>query len=83
MGDILTEQERSLLIEVLYNQEETITFEFEAKGIVRPKVKPPPTVLTVEYKAWQASSFRVPKGLRKEVREIIEDQLRVRTVQKC
>ena len=52
-------------------------------GIVRPKVEPSHKIPTVEYKAWQASSFRVPKGLREAVREIIEEQLRVGMVERC
>ena len=82
IGDALTPEERALLMEVLFNQEKAIAFEFEETGVVKPEVEPPYRILTIKYTAWQASSFRVPKGLRSEVKEIIDDRLKVRTVER-
>ena len=52
IGDSLTEKEKSLLIEVLYNWKEAITFEFEEKDIVRSEVEPLHKILMIEHKAW-------------------------------
>ena len=83
IGDTLTPEERALLMEVLFNREEAIAFEFEEKGVVKPEVEPPHRIPMIEHKDWQASSFWVPKGLRSEVKEIIEDRLKAGMVERC
>ena len=81
IGKDLTKEERSILLEILHNQEEAIAFDFSEKGVIKDEVEELHKIPTVDYKAWQAPGFRVPKGLREEVREIVEDRLKARTVE--
>lgn len=82
IGGDLTKREKELLLEVLFNREEAIAFDFNEKGIIKREVEAPHKIPTIEHQAWQAAGFRVPKGLREEVREIIEDRLKAGTAER-
>ena len=82
IGEDLTKEERSILLEILHNREEAIAFDFSEKGVVKEEVEEPHKIPTIDHKAWQAPGFRVPKGLREEVREIVEDRLKAGTVER-
>jgi len=52
VGDNLWLRERELFLEMLYNREKAIAFDFSHIGKVRLEVVPPQVIKTVEHKAW-------------------------------
>ena len=78
----MTKEAWSILLEILHNREEAIAFDFSEKGVIKEKVEEPYKIPTIDHKAWQASGFRVLKGLREEVHEIVEDRLKAGTVER-
>src|SRR6266576_6426648 len=63
VGEGLTPQERDVFVEMLYNREKAVAFEWEHKGMVRPEVAPPQVIRTVKHEAWQVPGFPTPKAL--------------------
>jgi hypothetical protein len=63
MGTGLTKEERELFVEMLYNREKALAFDFSHCGMVRAEVAPPQVIKTVEHKAWQCPGFPIPKAL--------------------
>jgi hypothetical protein len=53
VGDSLWPKEKELLIEMLYNCEKALAFDFSEIGKVKPDVAPQQIIKTVEHKAWQ------------------------------
>jgi hypothetical protein len=51
VGDSLWPKERELFIEVLYNREKALAFDFSHIGRVKPDVAPPQIIKTVKHKA--------------------------------
>jgi hypothetical protein len=63
VGTGLTKEERELFVEMLYNREKALAFDFSYCGMVRREVAPPQVIKTVEHKAWQCPGFPIPKAL--------------------
>jgi hypothetical protein len=63
VGSDLTEQEKAVFTEMLYNREKVLAFDFSHCGKIHPDVAPPQVIKTVEHKAWQVPGFPVPKAL--------------------
>jgi hypothetical protein len=79
--DELTLEERELLMEVLVNREEALTFDWTHCGTIRPEVAPPQEICTVEHEAWQTPNFPVPRALVKKVIEILKDRIKRGTLE--
>jgi hypothetical protein len=69
VGDLWT-KEQKLFIEVLYNREKALVFDFTHIGKVKPDVAPPQVIKTVKHKAWQVPGFLIPKALHPVVVEM-------------
>src|SRR5439155_24670072 len=63
VGKELTLQERAVFLEMLYNREKALAFDFSHCGKIRSEVAPPQVIKTIEHKAWQVPGFPVPKAL--------------------
>ena len=72
IGENITDPKKEILLEVLFNQEAGIAFDFLEKGCFKPEIEPPHIIPTIAHAPWQAASFRVPKALEKYVIEIIK-----------
>ena len=57
IGDGMTEQEKEVLIEMLYNREAVLAWDFIEIGMVKKEVAPSQKIRTVEYKAWQVPGY--------------------------
>lgn len=57
VGDSLWPKEKELFIEMLYNCEKALAFDFSHIGKVRPEVAPLQVIKTVKHKAWQCQGF--------------------------
>jgi len=75
IGTGITNQEREVLMEVLYNREAGIAFDFTEKGVFKPEVEPPHIIPTIQHEPWQAANFRVLKALEEEVVDIMKKKL--------
>ena len=75
IGNGITANERKLLINVLFNREARITFDFIEKGNFKPEVELLHVIPTVSHEPWQAANFRVPKALEVQVVEIVQAKL--------
>src|SRR5580700_9403776 len=63
VGTGLTKEERELFVEMLYNREKALAFDFSHCGMVRREVAPLQVIKTVEHKAWQCPGFPILKAL--------------------
>jgi len=79
----ITNQERNVLMQVLYNREARIAFDFTEKGVFKPEVEPPHIIPTIQHKPWQAANFRVPKALEGEVVDIVKKKLECGALERC
>ena len=75
IGKGVSQQEKDVLMEVLFNREASIVFDFTEKGVFKPEVEPSHKILVIPHEPWQAVSFRVPKALEGEVVDIVKKKL--------
>jgi len=75
IGIGIINQESEILMEILYNREAKIVWDFMEKGVFKPEVKPPYIIPIIKHEPWQAVNFRVPKALEGEVLDIIKKKL--------
>ena len=61
VGQDLTVEEKGVFLEVLFNREAAITFNFTAKGRFSGDIEPPHIIPTISHTPWQAKNFKVPK----------------------
>ena len=71
----LTVGEKDVLLEVLFNREAAITFDFTAKGHFSDEIEPPHVVSTISYILWQTKNFKILKALEGEMVKIIQDRV--------
>jgi len=75
IGMGITNQEKEILMEVLYNGEAEIAFDFTEERVFKPEVEPSHIIRVIKHEPWQAVSFRVPKALEGEVVDIVKQKL--------
>jgi Reverse transcriptase (RNA-dependent DNA polymerase) len=83
IGEMLTDQERELLKEMLLNREAALSWTFDELGRVVEDVTPPQRIRTVEHEAWQAKGFPIPRALNDVVKEMILERLDRGTLERC
>ena len=52
IGESLTSEERIVLLEVLFNREAGIAFDFTEKGYFKREVEPPHAIPTIQHDPW-------------------------------
>ena len=82
VGSNLTAEEHDIFLEVLFNYEAGIAFNFTEKGRFSDDVELPHVIPTISYTPWQAKSFKVPKALEQEVVKIIKDRIDCRVLER-
>jgi hypothetical protein len=83
IGDQLTLQERAMLIEMLFNREGALSWQFEEARRIHPDVCPPYKIRTIPHKAWQIRGFAVPKAMEQKVVAIVDARLNRGTWERC
>jgi len=83
VGDNLWLRERELFLEMLYNREKAIAFDFSHIRKVRPEVAPPQVIKTVEHKAWQVPGFPIPRALQPIAIEMLRERLKNGVLEYC
>lgn len=76
VSESLSDAERDILIQILYNREAALTWDFDECGSLDPIVAPPQILKVVEHSAWQAGSIPIPKGLKKKVVELLKTRIK-------
>jgi len=79
----ITQQEKDVLMEVLYNTEVVIAFDFTEKELFKPEVEPPYKIPMIQHEPWQAANFRVPKALEGEIVDIVKKKLECGSLEQC
>src|SRR5438045_4389827 len=76
VGEGLTLQEKAMFLEMLYNREKALAFDFLHCGKICSEVALPQVIKTVEHKAWQVPGFPVPKALVPIVMKMLQERLK-------
>lgn len=63
IGNSMTFEEKEVLIEMLYNQEIVLAWDFSEMGKVKKEVAPLQKIQTIDHQAWQVPKFQIPKTL--------------------
>ena len=82
-GDALTVQEKDLLLEMLFNREAAMAWDFSEMGKVKDIVSPPQQIRTIPHDAWQAPGFPVPKALHQVVIDMLKDRIKHGILEPC
>jgi RNase H-like domain found in reverse transcriptase/Integrase zinc binding domain/Reverse transcriptase (RNA-dependent DNA polymerase) len=83
VGEDLTDKERDVMLEMLYNREAALAWDFSEIGKVKEDVAPPQVIRTVPHKAWQARGFAVPRALDGIVIEMLKERMAQGLLEHC
>jgi RNase H-like domain found in reverse transcriptase/Integrase zinc binding domain len=70
----LSEPERKLFIDILYEFEGAIAFEDSEMGLVKPEIEPPVVIHTVPHEPWQQNNIRLPKATQDAATAIVKEK---------
>ena len=82
MAKNLMAREKDVFLEVLFNREAAIAFDFTEKGHFSNEIEPLHVVCTIPHTPWQAKNFKIPKALEGEVVKIIKDRVECRALER-
>jgi len=57
----LSEKEKTLFVDILYEYEGAIAFEDSEMGLLNPEIEPPAVIHTIPHEPWQQPNLRLPK----------------------
>lgn len=76
IGDgFLSEEERMLFVDILYEFEGVLAFEDSEMGCLHESIEPPVIVHTVPHVPWQQRNLRLPKAMQEAAMKIIQEKL--------
>jgi len=73
----LSEEERQLFVDILFEYEGAIAFVDSEMGLVSPAIEPPVHINTVPHSPWQQQNIRLPKAMQEAATEIVKDKLEI------
>jgi hypothetical protein len=82
-GTELRPRERELFLEMMFNREAALSWDFSEIGRVRPEVAPPQEIRTVEHKPWQHPGFKIHRSLTGVVENIVRERLKNGVLEPC
>ncbi|SCV59862.1 uncharacterized protein FFFS_14431 [Fusarium fujikuroi] len=71
----LMDAELDIFLEVMYNREAALAWDFSECGQLDPIVAPPQVLKVVPHKAWQARDIPIPKGCEAAVIRLLKERL--------
>jgi hypothetical protein len=83
IGIDLLPREKDLLMQVLYDREAVLSWDFSEIGKIRSAVAAPQQIRTVPHTAWQAPGFPIPRALTETVVEMLKDRLSSGLLEPC
>jgi len=73
----LTEKEKGLFVEILYDYEGAIAFDDSEMGMLNPEIEPLAVIYTVPHEPWQQPSLWLPKAMEEKAMEIVKEKLKM------
>ena len=73
----LTEEERQMFVDILFEFEGAIAFEDSEMGLLNPAIEPPVHMNTVPHSPWQQNNIRLPKSMQEAATRIVKDKLEI------
>ena len=74
-GGFLTEEERQIFVDVLFEFEGALAFTDSEMGLLHESIEPPVIVHTVPHTPWQQQNLRLPKSMQDAALAIIKEKL--------
>jgi len=73
--DFLTDTEKQLFIDILFEFEPVLAFDDSEMGLLNPDVEPPVEIHTVPHVPWQQQNLRLPKAMQEAASAILKKKL--------
>ena len=83
IGKGMTTQKKEVFIEMLYNREVVLAWNFTEMGKVRRNVAPPQKIQIVDHKTLRVSGFQIPKALTSTIIDILQKRLKIGVIELC
>ena len=83
IGKMVTQEEKTLIIEMLFNREAALSWDFSEIGLLKDEVMPPAMIRTVPHTAWQTPSFPIPKSLTGTVAQMLQERVDAGLLEEC
>jgi len=71
----LTEAEKQMFIDILFEFEGAIAFDDSEMGLLNPAIEPPIHIHTVPHIPWQQQNIRLPKAMQEAATKIVKEKL--------
>jgi hypothetical protein len=62
-GGFLTESEKQLVVDILFEFEGAVAFDDTEMGLLREEIEPPVKIHSVPHEPWQQQNIRLPKAI--------------------
>ena len=73
--NFLSEAEKQLFIDILFDYEGAIAFDDSEMGLLHPEIEPPIIIHTVPHSPWQQQNLRLPKSMQEAATAIVKEKL--------
>jgi len=74
-GEMLSENEKQLFIDILFKYEGAIAFDDSEMGLLNPEIEPPVKIHTVPHTPWQQQNIRLPRAMQQEATKHVREKL--------
>jgi len=71
----LSEAEKQLFIDILFEYEGAIAFDDSEMGLLNPEIEPPVVIHTIPHSPWQQQNLRLPKAMQETATAIVKEKL--------
>jgi hypothetical protein len=71
----LSDAEKQLFIDILFEYEGAIAFDDSEMGMVKPEIEPPVIIHTIPHEPWQQQNLRLPKAMQDAATAIVKEKL--------
>jgi len=71
----LSEAERQLFIDILFEYEGAVAFGDSEMGLLNPEIEPPVIIHTVPHSPWQQQNLRLPKSMQATATAIVKEKI--------
>jgi hypothetical protein len=71
----LSEAEKQLFVDILFEYEAAIAFDDSEMGLLRPEIEPPVIIHTVPHSPWQQQNLRLPKAMQEAATNHVKEKL--------
>lgn len=74
--DTLSSEETDIFLNVMYNREAALAWDFSECGKVDPSVAPPQVIKTIDHSAWQSGNIPIPRALTNKVIDLLKERMK-------